>query len=151
MCATSIYLRDIQANESIFRGNRHEHNVLQLYKEADYFSVRQDQDFVCVCVKICNFYLWNKIIILYNNSTFFHFQFLCWTLCTQQTLTAVRHSHNKSHFWFLLSKDRILPGHLQEISPLTCIQVSSEYAQTTVFFPNVPNWGRFFRVSVENF
>lgn len=30
-------------------GNRHEHNVLQLYKEADYFSVWQEnQDFVCV-------------------------------------------------------------------------------------------------------
>lgn len=53
MCATSIYLRDIQAHESIFRGNRHEHDVLQLYKEADYFSVTQEnQDFVCVCEKM---------------------------------------------------------------------------------------------------
>lgn len=61
--------------------NRHEHNVLQLYKEANYFSVQQEnQDFVCVCVERCNSYLWNKFIILYkrdNNSTFSCYTWSC--------------------------------------------------------------------------
>jgi len=57
----------------------------------------------------------------------------------QQTLTVVRCSHSKSHFWFLLSKDGIFPVYLEQISSLTYLQISNKYVQITMFFPNVPN------------